>query len=68
MRLSDWLARERMSKSEFARRIGVSAASVTELCQGQQWLSRNTAKAIELATGGEVTAADFVHLDPPEAA
>ena len=67
MLLADWLSRERMTRSEFATRIGVSAATISDLCQGNQWLSRKTAKAIELATGGEVTAADFVHLDPEAA-
>jgi 3,4-dihydroxy 2-butanone 4-phosphate synthase/GTP cyclohydrolase II len=62
MLLSDWLIREGINRSKFAADIGVSPATITDLCQGNQWLSRKTAKAIELATLGEVTAADFVHI------
>lgn len=68
MLLSDWLAREGIRRSDFAARIGVSAPTVTLLCQGNQWLSRRTARAIEAATNGEVTAADFVHIEPEDAA
>lgn len=68
MLLSDWLIREGITRSDFAARIGVSPPTITDLCQGNQWLSRKTAKAIEKATRGEVTAADFVHIDPSEAA
>jgi 3,4-dihydroxy 2-butanone 4-phosphate synthase/GTP cyclohydrolase II len=64
MLLTDWLAREGITRSEFANRIGVSAATISDLCQGNQWLSRRTARAIARATGGEVTADDFVHLEP----
>jgi 3,4-dihydroxy 2-butanone 4-phosphate synthase/GTP cyclohydrolase II len=65
MLLSDWLTREGITRSEFAARIGVSPPTITELCRGGQWLSRKTARAIEKVTGGEVTAADFVHIDRP---
>jgi 3,4-dihydroxy 2-butanone 4-phosphate synthase / GTP cyclohydrolase II len=64
MKLSDWLVREGITKSDFAASIGVSPPTISDLCWGNQWLSRKTAKKIELATGGEVTAADFVHLAP----
>lgn len=68
MLLTDWLARERITRSAFAAMIGVSAPTITDLCQGNQWLSRRTARAIEAATNGEVTAADFVHIEPEDAA
>ncbi len=63
MLLSDWLIREGVKRSDFAQRIGVSAATITDLCQGKQWLSKKTARAIEIATDGAVTAADFVHIE-----
>lgn len=61
MRLPDWLAREGMTQSEFAKRVEVSAATISDLCREKIWLSRPLAIRIEGATGGEVTAADFVH-------
>lgn len=63
MLLSDWLAREGVTRSEFAARIGVSPPTITELCQGNQWLSRKTALAIKAATNGEVTPDDFLDLN-----
>jgi len=62
MLLSEWLRTKGEKRSHFAARIGVSATVVTKLCQGKQWLNRDTALKIERATEGEVTAADFVHV------
>jgi len=63
MLLSDWLRREGVSRSDFAKRIGVTPPVITDLCSGRHWLSRPTALSIERETQGEVTAADFVHLN-----
>ena len=67
MLLSEWLAREGITKTDFAALIGVSVPTISNLCNGHSWLSRETARRIEHATNGEVTAADFVHLDPEAA-
>lgn len=64
MRLSAWLAREGIKQGEFAKRVGVSGATISDLCRHKIWLSRPLAARIELETGGEVTAADFVHRTP----
>lgn len=63
MLLSDWLQRERVSRSDFADRIGVSPSHVTGLCDGTSWPSRKVARAIGRETGGAVTADDFLSLD-----
>ncbi len=65
MKLSDWLKRGGVSRSEFARRIGVSPGAVTLICRGQgAWLSRETAERIVDETHGAVTPNDFL-LNPP---
>ena len=60
MRLSDYLAEEKISKAEFARQIGRSPGLITQLLSGA-WLSPETAKRIRDVTGGRVTADDFVN-------
>jgi hypothetical protein len=60
MRLVEWLARERMSRSELARRIERSRSYVSELCDGTKWPSRDTAASIAVVTEGAVTADDFL--------
>lgn len=58
-----WMAQEGITRTEFAAKIGIEQGSLSDLCRGRSWLSRKTARAIERATGGEVTASDFVHLN-----
>ena len=61
MKLADWLSRKRMSRTEFARRIGVSPGAVTLLCNSEQaWMSRDTAALIARETKGAVTPNDFL--------
>ena len=67
MKLTDWLRRNGVSRSDFARRIGVSPGAVTLICRdGGGWLSRETAERIVAETGGAVTPNDFL-LRPPTA-
>jgi DNA-binding transcriptional regulator YdaS (Cro superfamily) len=69
MFLSEWLDRRgRGARKKLADAIGVEPSHITGLCNGSTWPSRKVARAIELYTEGEVTAADFVHLDPEVAA
>ncbi|NLH79529.1 MAG: 3,4-dihydroxy-2-butanone-4-phosphate synthase [Phyllobacteriaceae bacterium] len=64
MRLSDWLSRTKETRSGFARRIGLSPAAVTALCNDPAvWISRETAEKIARATRGAVTPDDFLGLD-----
>lgn len=61
MKLADWLERNEVKRGVFAKRIGVSPALVTQLCNDESvWISRGTAEAIIRETAGAVTANDFV--------
>jgi 3,4-dihydroxy 2-butanone 4-phosphate synthase / GTP cyclohydrolase II len=64
MKLPDWLENNSVSRSQFARRIGLSPASVTALCNDPTvWISRETAEKIATATEGAVTPNDFLTLE-----
>jgi len=64
MRLSDWLSRTKETRSGFARRVGLSPAAVTALCNDPAvWISRDTAEKIARATRGAVTPDDFLGFD-----
>jgi len=61
MKLTHWLARNRISRQEFARRIGVTPGAITQLCNYEGvWLSRDTAEVILRETRGAVTPNDFI--------
>jgi 3,4-dihydroxy 2-butanone 4-phosphate synthase/GTP cyclohydrolase II len=61
MKLADWLRTNKSSRVEFARRIGVSPASITQLCNSDSaWMSRDMAELICRETGGAVTPNDFI--------
>jgi 3,4-dihydroxy 2-butanone 4-phosphate synthase / GTP cyclohydrolase II len=64
MRLGEWLDRQGMARNVFARRTGLSPASITALCNDPTvWISRETAERIAEATGGAVTPNDFIGLE-----
>ncbi|QFU15889.1 3,4-dihydroxy-2-butanone-4-phosphate synthase [Microvirga thermotolerans] len=68
MKLAEWLSRNRVSRVEFARRIGVTPAAVTQLCNSDHaWMSRDTADLIARATRGAVTPNDFLPTPLKEA-
>src|SRR5262245_54787108 len=65
MKLDQWLRHNRTSRSAFAKSVGLSAASITALCNdAQAWVSRETAERIAAATEGEVTPNDFLGQEP----
>lgn len=64
MKLAAYLERENLTNVEFARRSELSEGTISLLCRGEIWLSRKTAQKIEEASNGEVTANDFVHVEP----
>ncbi len=65
MRLDEWLARAKETRSAFARRAGLSPAAVTALCNDPDvWISRETGGRIFEATNGAVTPNDFLGLSP----
>src|SRR6202789_624169 len=65
MKLGDWLKRNQMSRTDFARRIGVSPGAVTLICREHgSWLSGETAERIVAETQGAVTPNDFLAMPP----
>ncbi|MBB99328.1 MAG: 3,4-dihydroxy-2-butanone-4-phosphate synthase [Rhodobacteraceae bacterium] len=68
MRLDEWLAQSKETRSAFARRAGLSPAAVTALCNDPGvWVSRDSAERIAAATGGAVTPNDLLGLKGPVA-
>jgi 3,4-dihydroxy 2-butanone 4-phosphate synthase / GTP cyclohydrolase II len=42
MKLADWLIRNGVKRSDFARRIGVSPGAITQICRDAgAWVSRD---------------------------
>ena len=65
MKLSEWLRRQHVKRSDFARRIGVSPGAVTQICREDgAWPSRDTAERIFVETSGAVTPNDFLKACP----
>jgi 3,4-dihydroxy 2-butanone 4-phosphate synthase / GTP cyclohydrolase II len=65
MKLGDWLKRNQVTRTDFARRIGVSPGAVTLICREHgSWLSRETAERIVAETQGAVTPNDFLEAAP----
>ncbi|MGO9758753.1 MAG: 3,4-dihydroxy-2-butanone-4-phosphate synthase [Roseiarcus sp.] len=63
MKLADWLIRNGIRRSDFARRIGVSPGAITQICKNEgAWVSRETAEQIVAQTHGAVTPNDFLAL------
>jgi 3,4-dihydroxy 2-butanone 4-phosphate synthase/GTP cyclohydrolase II len=61
MRLDEWLRLNDISRVNFARRIGVSPATITQLCNRDgAWMSREMAELICRETQGAVTPNDFI--------
>jgi transcriptional regulator with XRE-family HTH domain len=62
MKLSEYLSTRRITRRDFAARIGVSNGRITQLCDGSGWPSREVAEKIAVETGGDVTADDFLRI------
>lgn len=60
MTLSEFLKERQIRQSDFASKIGRSAAYVSMICSGQIWPSRDVLLRIETATEGRVTPNDFL--------
>lgn len=64
MKLQLWLKTNAISRSAFAKRVGISPASITALCNDPKaWISRETAERIAAVTEGQVTPNDFLGLE-----
>jgi 3,4-dihydroxy 2-butanone 4-phosphate synthase / GTP cyclohydrolase II len=65
MKLAEWLERNGVKRTDFARRIGVSPGAVTQICrEAGAWVSRDTAERIVAETRGAVTPNDFLAARP----
>jgi len=60
MTLSQWLAANEITRSDFASRIGVSQSFVSMLCSGAKKPSLQTLADIQRVTKGEVALEDFL--------
>lgn len=67
MKLADFLKTREIKRGDFARSIGISPGRVTQLCDDGGWPSRDVADKIFEATGGLVTADDFLTTREAEA-
>ena len=64
MKLAQWLSRFKISRVDFARRIGVSPGAITLMCRNEgAWVSRETAERVFVETQGAVTPNDFLGLN-----
>lgn len=70
MKLSAFLAEQKLSSAEFAAQISVNRSSVSRFCRGERKPDLVTLQRIHEATGGKVTAEDFFadQVIPPKAA
>ncbi|TRO96756.1 helix-turn-helix transcriptional regulator [Glycocaulis profundi] len=64
MTLSDWLKTSNVTPSAFADRIGVSRQAVHRYVEGDRIPRREVLTKINEATGGAVTANDFLAPQP----
>lgn len=59
MKLSEWLTKEQVSQSDFAKRIGVAQYTVNRYVNGERYPRPRAMWKISLETKGEVRPNDF---------
>ena len=64
MFLADYLAAQKETRAAFAERVGAHPVTVTKWCTGTMRPSWVQMDLIASATGGAVTAADFMRSQP----
>lgn len=64
MNLRDYLHFQRIKKKDFAKILDVSVALIGGYVNGKIRVSKKVAKAIEKATGGEVSAKEVIRDNP----
>jgi transcriptional regulator with XRE-family HTH domain len=60
MQLATWLSKNKMTNTEFARKVGVVPSYVTAILSRKIWPSREVMKRIVAATDGRVTPNDLL--------
>jgi transcriptional regulator with XRE-family HTH domain len=68
MTLREFLGRKGLTLTEFGKLIGKTPQSVGRYRDGKKFPRPETLRAIERATGGHVTANDFLPVPSPPAA
>lgn len=66
MKLKLWLVKNRKTEIEFAQQIGYCRSYISQIACGTLRPSKRLAKAIEEATGGQVTASSLMRLKEPK--
>jgi transcriptional regulator with XRE-family HTH domain len=65
MRFPEWLKQSGMTQEAFAAKVGVTQGRISQIIQGKPPSWKLAAK-IKEATGGEVSADDFLALEAAE--
>ena len=67
MKLREWRDAQnpRINGRDFAVLIGVDQSTISRIEGGKMWPDRETLEKITLATGGAVTANDFLQIEIP---
>jgi len=65
MLLTEYLQNQNITKSEFARRINISATHMGDICNGKKNPSLALARRIIEVTEGKVTVGDLFHPEAP---
>lgn len=66
MELRDWLTQNEISDDAMADRLGISRQSLWRYRSGKRLPDKDMLNRIFEATGGAVTANDFVHAAPSQ--
>ena len=62
MTLKEWLDRQGLNCTEFAERTGLDQSTIWRIAEGRVLPRRSTMHTIQVATHGQVTAADLAIL------
>jgi DNA-binding transcriptional regulator YdaS (Cro superfamily) len=67
MTLNEYLTEIKLGDADFGRLVGLSQSAINRLRRGESWPPAETARKILVATGGKVTANDFMRsTDDPK--
>lgn len=67
MTLREWLKKKKMKPEDFAAKVAASEGAVLKWLSGERFPRPESLARIQLATGGKVTANDFVAASKPAA-
>jgi transcriptional regulator with XRE-family HTH domain len=64
MKLETYLKKNGMTDASFAAQVSLSQSQVSRIKRGISWPTRDVLERITMATGGTVTANDFLSAAP----